>query len=341
MRNPKNQHATGDVELGFGRDPIRGDLPMGSVASLVVHGGLILAAFWVWQATPPIMPEDIIAVDVVSDTPSAVGDKQAPETDQVGVETSNPSPLPQPLPPSEAQAAPETLPPSETLPEAAAPPPIAQEATPLPPPPPPPQPSPSPPTPIARQTPAPQPKLRPPPPPAPAAVAPAKTTPKAAAPARPGRASAAPAAPPEFDLAAASSAATGADSGGRRAPQLASRGKAARQGQAGGGTQLTGDLEAALRAQIKRCWAEPADMSNPQSLIVTVSIELGIDGRLIRNPVLVSPSSRAGASPRLLVAIDNALYATSACAPFNLPPDRYETWRQVRFTFDPRRMVRP
>ena len=147
--------------------------------------------------------------------------------------------------------------------------------------------------------------------------------------------------PPEFDLAAASSAASGADSGGRRAPQLSSKGQAGRQGASGGGTQLTGDLEAALRAQIKECWLEPADMSNPRSLLVEVNIELGVDGRLLRDPVLVTPSSRAGANATLAVAIDNALRAVRQCAPFNLPANRYETWRSVKFSFDPRRMSRP
>jgi hypothetical protein len=112
-------------------------------------------------------------------------------------------------------------------------------------------------------------------------------------------------------------------------------------GKAGGGVTLTGDLEAALRAQIKECWAEPADMSNPGRLLVVVSIDLSIDGRLMRNPVLVTPSSRAGADPSLLVAIDNALRATRQCAPYNLPPDRYESWKQVKFSFDPKRMQRP
>jgi hypothetical protein len=96
-----------------------------------------------------------------------------------------------------------------------------------------------------------------------------------------------------------------------------------------------------LRAQLKDCWAEPADLSNAASLIVDVNIELSIDGRLVGAPILARPSSRAGASNALAVAIDNALRAVNQCAPFTLPPDRYEQWRQVRFSFDPRRMARP
>jgi hypothetical protein len=336
------RHGGGDALRGFGTDPIRNDMPLGSAASLLLHGGFVLVAMFAWQVAPTIVPEDVIAVDVISDNPSVVGKNAAPETAQVGVETAAPSPLPQPLPSSE----PETV---------ATPEPMRQEAqTAVPPPPesvaPPilaPLPPPPPPQPVLRQSAAPTPRplppqpIRPPPPPPSKAVARAPAPQRAPAPARPGRAREPAATPAEFDLSAASSAASGADSGGRRSPQLASPGNAGRPGKAGGGSVLTGDLEAALRAQVKECWAEPADMSNPRGLLVVVNIELGIDGRLTREPQLVSPSSKAGASPSLVVAIDNALRAVRQCAPFTLPPDRYESWRSVAFSFDPRRMTRP
>ena len=103
---------------------------------------------------------------------------------------------------------------------------------------------------------------------------------------------------------------------------------------------MTGDLEAALRAQIANCWRAPADLSNPGRLAVTVHIELAVDGRLASEPVLISPASRAGADGTLLVAIDSALRAVRQCAPFTLPADRYESWRSVNFNFDPRTMAR-
>jgi outer membrane biosynthesis protein TonB len=338
------RHRQDTALSGFGTDVIRLDFPFGGAASLVIHGGLIFATMFAWQVAPRIMPEDVISVEVVSDTPSVLGENAAPETAQVGVDTPNPSPLPQPLESSPAPASPqpETLPPpSQIAPAIPLPPPPPSQpvAAPLPTPPPPPLP-----TPAARATPNPRPlpqtPTRPPPPP-PSAVVKAPVPQRAPAPARPGRAREAASTPTEFDLSAASAAASGADSGGRRSPELASRGSAGRVGRAGGGAALTGDLEAALRAQLKECWAEPADLSNPASLIVDVSIELGIDGRLRGAPVLVRPTSRAGASNSLNVAIDNALRAVNQCAPFTLPPDRHDQWRQVRFSFDPRRMARP
>jgi outer membrane biosynthesis protein TonB len=143
--------------------------------------------------------------------------------------------------------------------------------------------------------------------------------------------------PPQFDFAAASAAASGADSGGRRAPKLTASGQAAKQGRAGGGSQLTGDLEAALRRQIYSCWLEPAQTSGLDRLVVEVQIELAADGRLVREPKLIRPSSRLGADGALLVAIDNALRAVRQCAPFNLPQDRFSQWRLVNFSFDKRK----
>ena len=118
---------------------------------------------------------------------------------------------------------------------------------------------------------------------------------------------------------------------------MTASGQAAPQGRAGGGSQLTGDLEAALRRQIYSCWLEPAQTSGLDRLVVEIQIELGTDGRLVREPKLIRPSSRLGADGALLVAIDNALRAARQCAPFDLPQDRYSQWRLVNFSFDKRK----
>lgn len=304
--------------LRLGSESMGPGFPVGGAASCVLHIGLLLMALISWQARPPILPEDVIAVDIVSDTLSVIGDNQAPETQELGVNTPSPAPMPQTtqamlLPGPSPAAAPTDMPVVQPLP-------LPQSA--------------------ASQTPAPREPRAPAKSAAlPSAMAPPEVTPKPAPTARVVQRQTSAAAPIEFDVPAATNAASGADSGGRRPPQLASRGQAGRLGKAGGGTQLSGDLEAALRAQIQPCWLEPASLTARKDLLVVVSIDLGIDGRVLREPSVVFPASRAGASPSLIVAVDNALRAVRECAPFNLPPDRYETWRQVRFSFDPQRMT--
>lgn len=335
MRDPgSNRQTPSPKELSFGLQEVERGLPIGSAGSILLHMGFLVVALLAWQTTPKVAPEDVVAVDIISERASAVGPQIEPQAEQSGAQTPDPAPLPQDLAPAQSSPLPEPqIAPPLSVPEpdpeprpqpapAPAPLPKANVIPPLPP--------------IRPALPKPVTKPTPPPPPV-TKPRPAAAKPKANAPAKPQtRASA----PEKFDIASAMKEASGADSGGRRTPGLTSSGKSGRLGKAGGGVTLTGDLEAALRAQIKECWAEPADMSNRDRLQVVISIDLGLDGRLMRDPVLVRPSSRAGADPTLLVAIDNALRATRQCAPYNLPPDRYETWRQVRFSFDPKRMAR-
>jgi outer membrane biosynthesis protein TonB len=300
----------------------------GIPAALAIHGAILTLGLLTWQSAPKIQPEDVIPVEMVSDTPSAIGPDTAAETLKTGTKTEEEQVSDNPLPENvQAEAilpSPEPQPAPQAKPAAAPPPPPPLPAPKIPTPPPPPaatkpiQPGPSA---VARRQPSPA-----PPPPQTRARAP-DTRP-------------APPPPPLFDIAAATTAASGADSGGRRTPKLGASGQAARQGAAGGGTMLAGDLESALRSQVINCWLEPANMSNPGRLVVVVRIELAQDGRLSREPALVSPSSRAGADPTLLVAIDSALRAVRQCAPYTLPAERYETWRQVNFAFDPSKMRR-
>jgi outer membrane biosynthesis protein TonB len=291
----------------------------GVAVSAFVHAGIIALGLVLWQTPPAFTPEDVIPVALVADTPSVIGPETEAETVRTGEENS---------------------------PMAVADAPVADAA---------PTPEPTPIVTPAAPTPQPVPKA-PPPKPAPASAQKAVTQPSAPAKASPQKklpnqpAANLPAKvktktpaqqPPDlqFDFAAASAAASKADSGGRSAPKLASSGQSAKQGRSGGGTLLAGDLESALRAQIYQCWRRPAE--NSPRLIVTLQIELTPDGNLAKVPTLIRPSSEAGADNKLLVAIEAARRAVQQCAPFSLPADRHTQWRLVNFDFDARKADRP
>ena len=293
-----------------------GSLGPGVAVSALVHAGIIALGLVVWQNPPAFTPEDVIPVAIVADTPSAIGPETAAETVRTGEENSPLTVAEAPV--SDTAPTPEPTPQETPTPPAAPAPQPAQKA-------PPPKPDQKVATPQPAPTKASTPKISPNQP-APSLPSKAKTT----APARP---------EPAFDFAAASAAASGADSGGRRAPKLAAAGQSAKQGRAGGGTLLAGDLESALRAQIYECWRLPAE--NSPRLVVTLQIELKPDGSLARDPKLIRPSSKAGADNKLLLAIEDALRAVRQCAPFSLPANRYEQWRLVNFDFDPRKSDRP
>jgi hypothetical protein len=119
------------------------------------------------------------------------------------------------------------------------------------------------------------------------------------------------------------------------APARSDRTRAA----AGLGAALTASDADALRAQINACWRRPANAADADRLVVQVRIDLAPDGALAEEPRLVRPSGLAGADPALRVAAENAMRAVRQCAPFELPAARYESWRAVLFTFDPRQMA--
>ena len=294
----------------------------GVVLSAFVHAGIIVLGLTLWQDPPAFTPEDVIPVAIVADTPSVIGPETEAETVRTGEEASPLTVAETPV--SDAAPAPERAPAEIPAPAAA------------------PKPQPAPTSPPPKPAPASAKNLAAPTP-APTKAIPQKTLPTQPAPSLPSQSkskSTAQAKPePAFDFAAASAAASGANSGGRIAPKLAASGQSAKQGRAGGGTILAGDLESALRAQIYECWRRPADAS--PSLIVNLQIELKPDGNLAKVPKLIRPSSKAGADGKLLVAIEDAMRAVQQCAPFSLPADRYTQWRVVNFDFDARKADRP
>ena len=291
----------------------------GVAVSALVHAGIIALGLVLWQNPPAFTPEDVIPVALVADTPSVIGPETEAETVRTGEENSplavadapvaDAAPAPEPTPIVTSAA-----PTSQPVPKA-----------------PPPKPAPAP----AQKAVT--------PPPAPAKASPQKKSPNQPAASLPTKAKTKTPAQQspdlQFDFAAASAAASKADSGGRSAPKLASSGQSAKQGRAGGGTLLAGDLESALRAQIYQCWRRPTE--NSPRLIVTLQIELTPDGNLAKVPKLIRPSSEAGADNKLLVAIEAARRAVQQCAPFSLPADRHTQWRLVNFDFDARKADRP
>jgi outer membrane biosynthesis protein TonB len=103
------------------------------------------------------------------------------------------------------------------------------------------------------------------------------------------------------------------------------------------------DLRDALLAQIRECWNVPVGAPTPEKLIVQVRVFLSRDGSLAQPPAL-EPQTRAAAAsnPYMRTAAEAALRAVNVCEPYKLlPPDRYDSWREIVMTFDPSRMIGP
>jgi colicin import membrane protein len=91
----------------------------------------------------------------------------------------------------------------------------------------------------------------------------------------------------------------------------------------------------ALRAQIQACWNPPAGAVDGKDLIVKVRLMLNQDGTLSGEPSVVNRGDGA-----FQIAAESAMRAIRRCQPYKLPIAKYEVWKDVEVTFDPRDMYR-
>lgn len=93
----------------------------------------------------------------------------------------------------------------------------------------------------------------------------------------------------------------------------------------------------ALRARIQQCWSPPVGLADARDLAVVVRIQFNRDGSLSRDPSV----SNNGSHPMFQIAAESALRAVRRCAPYSfMPPAKYDIWKDVEVTFDPRDMFR-
>jgi hypothetical protein len=105
----------------------------------------------------------------------------------------------------------------------------------------------------------------------------------------------------------------------------------------GSAPKLTMSEIDALRARIQQCWNPPAGAADAKDLIVEVRIRFNQDGSLAAQPTV----SNRGSSTYFQVAAESALRAVVRCAPYTfLPISKYDVWKDVEVTFDPRDMYR-
>ncbi|MGI9412804.1 MAG: hypothetical protein ACR2PM_04005, partial [Hyphomicrobiales bacterium] len=100
--------------------------------------------------------------------------------------------------------------------------------------------------------------------------------------------------------------------------------------------EVTASEMAALRAQIERCWRPPVAVLDAGSLRVRIKIYLKPNGAVAQSPEILSDIS----DPLKRVAAESAARAVLECKPYNMPEEKYESWKEVILNFDPRDMLR-
>jgi hypothetical protein len=87
----------------------------------------------------------------------------------------------------------------------------------------------------------------------------------------------------------------------------------------------------ALRSRLASCWNIQLAPPDPSELRVKVKMFLDPDGSISQPPQVLE----AGSSEFARSAAESALRAVRRCAPYNLPPEKYDSWREINVTFDP------
>lgn len=90
-----------------------------------------------------------------------------------------------------------------------------------------------------------------------------------------------------------------------------------------------------IRQSVIRCNNVIAGREQIDTPVVQIEVRLRPDGSLADHPKVVSAGSN---SPIFRDAVDAALRAIVNCAPYALPPDKYDIWGHMKLTFDLSRM---
>lgn len=99
------------------------------------------------------------------------------------------------------------------------------------------------------------------------------------------------------------------------------------------------EITARLSRQLAQCWNVGAGAKYAENQIVTIRITVNQD-RTVRD-VQVQDMMRYNSDSYFRAAADNAIRAVRHpdCTPLDLPPDKYNIWKDIVFNFDPSLMM--
>ncbi len=102
------------------------------------------------------------------------------------------------------------------------------------------------------------------------------------------------------------------------------------------GPAVQASLGAEIRRQLKPHWKSPTG-ADVELLRTTLSVSLNRDGSLAGTPSLVSQSGVNDSNrTQAKLHVDQAIKAVRLAAPFKLPAEFYDAWKEIRPSFDRR-----
>lgn len=94
-----------------------------------------------------------------------------------------------------------------------------------------------------------------------------------------------------------------------------------------------------IRNQVSKCWSPPYGAPGAEKLRPELRLTMNPDGSV--QSVEVEDTGRMFTDRYFQVAVEAARRAVldPRCNKFNLPPDKYHVWRDLKFIFDPSGML--
>jgi outer membrane biosynthesis protein TonB len=90
-----------------------------------------------------------------------------------------------------------------------------------------------------------------------------------------------------------------------------------------------------FKAQVKRCLKLPSGIAPDQKIKMVIRVALTRNGALARDPEVID-----AANPTIgLPLLQSVRLALTQCAPYRLPPDKYDAWKVLDIDFSPDQMT--
>ena len=95
----------------------------------------------------------------------------------------------------------------------------------------------------------------------------------------------------------------------------------------------------AVKRRMEPCWNFQAGSKKAQDIIVEIEVKLRPDGYVLDAKIMNRSELRS--DPFKLAAGESALRAVlnPSCQPYILPANRYDVWKDIKLTFNPREML--
>jgi hypothetical protein len=104
------------------------------------------------------------------------------------------------------------------------------------------------------------------------------------------------------------------------------------------GEVITATQIDAIRQKIRKCWLVPAGLKGAKDMIVDIKMEIAKDGTVVKAEVV--DTGRMAQDTAFRTAAENARRAVldPQCNPLPLPADKYEQWKDLETSFNPKDM---